>query len=56
MSDFDLVKVDKAENKFGKYVTLLQVKYGFTRDQAKKEVSRRVAAYEAESVSSVTPV
>ena len=56
MSDVDLVKVDKADNKFGKYVTLLQVKYGFTRDQAKKEVSRRLAAYEAESVSSVAPV
>jgi hypothetical protein len=48
MSDFDLVKVDKAENKFDKYVTLLQVKYGYTRDQAKKEVSRRVAEYETE--------
>jgi len=56
MSDVDLVKVDKADNKFGKYVTLLQVKYGYTRDQAKKEVSRRMLDFEAESASSVPPV
>jgi hypothetical protein len=48
MSDIDLVKVDKAENKFDKYVTLLQVKYGYTRDHAKKELSRRVTEYETE--------
>jgi hypothetical protein len=55
MSDLDLVKVDKADSKFDKYVTMLQVKYGYTRDQAKKEVSRRVAEYEAEQKDSVKP-
>jgi hypothetical protein len=55
MSDVDLVKVDKSENKFDKYVTLLQVKYGYTRDHAKKEVSRRVAEYEVEQKEDVKP-
>ena len=35
-----LVKVDKAEDKFDKFVTMLQVKYGFTRQQARDEVNR----------------
>jgi hypothetical protein len=47
MSDSDLEKVDKSEIKFDKYVTLLQVKYGYTRQQAKSEISDRVAGYEA---------
>jgi hypothetical protein len=55
MSDVDLVKVDKADSKFDKYVTLLQVKYGYTRDHAKKEVSRRVAEYEVEQKEDVKP-
>lgn len=44
----DLEKVDKADVKFDKYVTMLRVKYGYTREQAKKEVSKRVTKYEAE--------
>ena len=47
MSDLDLIKVDKAEVKLDKYVNLLQVKYGYTRDRAKKEINQRVAEYEA---------
>jgi hypothetical protein len=46
-SDHDLEKVDKVPVKLDKYVTMLQVKYGFTRDQAKKEITRHVAQYEA---------
>jgi uncharacterized protein YjbJ (UPF0337 family) len=46
-SDHDLEKVDKVPVKFDKYVTMLQVKYGYTRDQAKKEITRHVAQYEA---------
>ena len=46
MSDHDLIKVDKAEVKLDKFVTMLQVKYGYTREQAKKEISGHVAEYE----------
>jgi uncharacterized protein YjbJ (UPF0337 family) len=48
MGSHDLEKVDKAEVKFNKYVTMLQVKYGYTREQARQEISKRFAAYEAE--------
>jgi len=50
MSESDLDKVDKAEVKFDKYVTMLQVKYGYTRQQAKMEISTRVAEFEAKQV------
>jgi hypothetical protein len=40
MAEHDLVKVDKADVKFDKFVTMLQVKYGFTRQQAREEVNR----------------
>jgi len=40
MSELDLVKVDKAEVKFDKFVTMLQVKYGLTRELARDEVNR----------------
>ena len=46
MSDYDLVKVDKAVIKFDKYLTMLQVKYGYTRQQAKTKLGERVADYE----------
>jgi hypothetical protein len=45
MAEFDLAKVDKAEVKFDKYVTLLQVKYGYTRQKAREELDRRLAEY-----------
>ncbi|MBI5935958.1 MAG: hypothetical protein HY867_19810 [Chloroflexi bacterium] len=41
MAEFDLLKVDKAEVKFDKFTTLLQVKYGYTRQQARDEVGKR---------------
>lgn len=51
MSNDDLVKVDKAEVKFDKYVTMLRVKYGYTREDARKEIGNRVAEYETEQKS-----
>ncbi len=47
MGSHDLEKVDKSETKFDKYVTMRQGKYGYTREQAKKELSKRFAEYEA---------
>ena len=41
MAEYDLVKVDKADVKFDKFVTMLQVKYGYTRQQARDEVAKR---------------
>jgi len=49
MADFDLSKVDKAEVKFDKFVTMLQVKYGFTRQQAREEIGKFWAEFEAKN-------
>ena len=46
ITDSDLNKVDQADIKFFEYVTILQLKYGYDRQIAKDEVSRRVAEYE----------
>jgi uncharacterized protein YjbJ (UPF0337 family) len=48
MGSHDLEKIDKADVKYDKYVTMLQVKYGYTRDQARKEINRRFVEFEAE--------
>lgn len=40
IAEHDLVKVDKAEVKFDKFVTMLQVKYGLTRELAREQVNR----------------
>ena len=40
IAEHDLAKVDKAEVKFDKFVTLLQVKYGMTRELAREEINR----------------
>ncbi len=40
MVEYDLAKVDKADVKFDKFVTMLQVKYGYTRQQAREEISK----------------
>ncbi len=45
ISDFYLSRVDKAEGKFDKIVTMLQVKYGRTRQQAREEVGKFWADY-----------
>jgi len=47
MAEFDLVKVDKADVKFDKFVTMLQVKYGYTRQKAREEINRVWSEYEA---------
>jgi hypothetical protein len=53
MSSYDLIKVDKAVVKLDKYVTMLRVKYGYTHEQAKKEINKRLAEYESEQKSIV---
>ncbi len=40
IAEYDLIKVDKADVKFDKFVTVLQVKYGFTRQIARDEIGR----------------
>ncbi len=47
MVEYDLLKVDKADVKFDKFVTLLQVKYGYTRQKGKEEIAKLWAEYEA---------
>ena len=47
MVEYDLAKVDKAEVKFDKFVTMLQVKYGHTRQKAREEVGKFWAEYES---------
>jgi len=49
MAEHDLVKVDKADVKFDKFVTMLQVKYGITRQQARDEVNRLWVENEAKN-------
>lgn len=49
IAEFDLVKVDKAEVKFDKFATMLQVKYGYTRQKAREEINRLWTEYEAAS-------
>jgi len=51
MVEYDLIKVDKAEVKFDKFVTMLQVKYGHTRQKAKDEIGKLWAEYEANNRS-----
>lgn len=47
MADFDLSKVDKADDKYDRFVTMLQVKYGYTRQQAREEVNKLWMEHEA---------
>ena len=47
MAEYDLNKVDKADVKFDKFVTMLQVKYGYSREKARGEISRHWTEYEA---------
>ena len=53
MADFDLVKVDKAEDKYDRFVTMLQVKYGLSRQLAREEVQKFWAEYEAKNRKNV---
>jgi hypothetical protein len=45
LAEHDLKKVDKADDKLDKFVTMIQVKYGYTRQQATAEINRRWAAF-----------
>ena len=47
MVEYDLNKVDKAEVKFDKFVTMLQVKYGYTRQKARNKIGMLWTEYEA---------
>jgi hypothetical protein len=49
MADYDLNKVDKAEVKFDKFVTMLRVKYGYSHEKARTEVGRFWAEHVAKS-------
>jgi hypothetical protein len=49
IAEQDLKKVDKAEDKLDKFTTLLQVKYGYTRQQARTEINSRWAFYQAKN-------
>jgi hypothetical protein len=40
MADFDLLKLDKSDEKYDRFVTMLQTKYGLTRQQAREEVGK----------------
>jgi len=48
INDLDLSRIDKASVKLDKYVVLLQVKYGYTKQHAKEEINRRIVQYDAE--------
>jgi hypothetical protein len=45
LGEHDLKKIDKAEDKQDKFLTMLQVKYGYTRQQATEEVNKRWAVF-----------
>jgi hypothetical protein len=49
MVEYDLNKVDKAEVKFDKFVTMLQVKYGYTRQEARDLIGVLWKEYESGS-------
>jgi len=50
INDRDLSRVDKAAVKLDKYVVLLQVKYGYTKQYAKEEINKRIEKHEAEEM------
>ena len=49
VAEHDLKKIDKAEDKLDKFMTLLQVKYGYTREQARDEINKRWTFYRIKS-------
>lgn len=49
MVEYDLAKVDKAEVKFDKFTTMLQVKYGYTRQSAREAVAQLWKDYESKN-------
>lgn len=45
VGEHDLKKVDKADDKLNKFMTILQVKYGYTRQQAREDINKRWAVF-----------
>ncbi len=52
MVEYDLKKIDKAEVKFEKFVTMLLVKYGYTREKGREEIGKLWAEYESKHKTS----
>jgi len=52
MVEYDLLKLDKVEAKFDKFATMLQVKYGYTRQGARDEIGKLWAEHESKNKSS----
>jgi hypothetical protein len=51
-SDDDLKKVEKAPIKRDKYAMMLRVKYGYSHERAKEEISKRITDLEVNQASS----
>ena len=51
INDLDLSRVDKSAAKLDKYVVLLQVKYGYTRQYAREEINKHMEEYEAKELA-----
>jgi hypothetical protein len=49
INDLDLSRLDKAPRKLDKYVVLLQVKYGYTKQHAREEIDRRLEENQVEA-------
>ena len=45
-TDEDLNKVEKAPIKLDKYAMMLRMKYGYTHERAREEITKRVAELE----------
>jgi hypothetical protein len=54
IGDFDLLKLDKSDEKYDRFVTMLQTKYGLTRQQAREEVSKFWSEHETKRKNSVS--
>lgn len=52
LTEDDLTKVEKAPVKYDKYLLILRVKYGYTREGARVEVNKRVTELAANKYSS----
>ena len=50
INDLDLSRIDKATEKLERYVVLLQVKYGYTKQFAREEINKRVLEEDAGEV------
>ena len=54
ITDTDLDQVDKADNKFNKYLSILRLKYALSRQVAKNKIARHLKEYEIK-VETVDP-